>query len=106
MIVLDKLIHGYDTMLIPLNLLINMEGLKLREDLDHCLLHTGFHHQGTVVRGCESLLSNFYAVDWSHSISYLVVLFCHELTTLAIKVFVVVVFKNEDFTFLSEVDFV
>ena len=104
MVVLDKFIDWDDAMLVPLDFFIDMESLELRQNLDNCLLHASLHHQGTVVGGGKTLLSNLYAVDWSHSVTDLVILLCHELTSLS--VLVVRVFKNKYFSLLPKVDFV
>ena len=106
MVVLDKFIDWDHTVFISLDFFVDMESLKFGQNLDNCLLHASFHHKRTVVRGGKTLLSYLYTVDWSHSITDLVILLCHELTRLSIHVLVVRVFKNKYFSLLSKVDFV
>ena len=60
-------------MLVPLDLLVDVECLQLGQDLNHCLLHASLHHQRPVVWSRESLLSNLYPVNWTHSVTDLVV---------------------------------
>lgn len=91
-------------MLVPLNFLIDMESLQLGENLDDRLLHSGFHHERTVVWGCETLLSDLYSVDWAHSVTDLIVLLGHKLTSSS--VLKVGVLKNKNLSFLSKFDFV
>lgn len=105
MIVLDKLVDLDDTMLISLDLFIDVVSLELGQDLDNSLLESGPDHQRLVVRGCESLLSDPNSMDWLHSISDLVVLSCHELAAWS-RVLIDHIFKDEDVSLLSEVDLV
>jgi hypothetical protein len=81
-VVFNELINRDDAMLIPFDFLIDVESLKLCKDLDHCLLHASLNHKGTVVWGCETLLSDLYTIYWFHSVTDLVILLCHKLTSL------------------------
>ena len=104
MVVFHEFVDWDHAVFISFDFLINVECLQFCQDLDNCLLHASLHHERTVVWGSETLFSNLYAVDWSHSITDLVILLCHELTSLG--VLVVVILKDENFTLLSEIYFV
>lgn len=104
MIVLNEFVHRNDTVLVPLDLLINMVSLQLGKNLNDCLFEPCSYHQRPVVRGCEPLLPNSDSMDWLHSVTDLVILSCHELSSSG--VFVDHVLKNEDISLLSKVDLV
>ena len=92
-------------MLISLDLLINVVSLELGQDLDDGLLESSSDHQAPVVWGGESLLSNSDSMDWLHSVTDLVVLPRHELAARS-SVLIHHILKDQDITFLSEVDLI
>lgn len=92
-------------MLISLDLLIDMECLEFGQNLNNSLLESSSYHQGSIVWGGKSLLSNLNPMDWFHSIPNLIVLSRHELTPWG-SVFIKQIFKNKDISFLSKIDLI
>ena len=106
-VVLDKLGNWDDALSVPLDLLIEMVGLKLCQDLDHCSLQSGSSHQSFVIWSSKSLLSNLNSLDWLHSVLDLVVLLAHEVSLgLGGQVRGVSHVEDEDVSLLLEVDLV
>ena len=105
MVILDELANWDHTVLVPLDLLVDVERLQLGQDLNHSLLHPGLCHQRPVVWGGKPLLSDPDAVDRPHPVPNLVVLLGHELSSMMV-VFMVLVLEDENLTLLSEVDLV
>ena len=106
MVFLYEFVDWDDTVLVSLNLLVDVEGLKLGQDLDYCLLHASFYHKGAVIRSGKSLFFDLYTIDGTHSIPDLVVLLGHKLSTSLIEVLAVRVFKDKNLSLLPEVYFV
>ena len=79
MVALDKALDLNNAMFVSLNLLKNVICLDFCKDLDHSLLEPSTSHQGSVVRGCEPLLSNFDFLYWLHPVPYLIVDLVHEI---------------------------
>ena len=79
MVILHKSVNLDNAVLVTLDLLINVIGLNLGQDFDHCLLEAGSCHQLDVVRCCESFISDFDLLDRLHAIADLVVHIAHEV---------------------------
>ena len=80
MVVLHNSVHLDDTMLIPLNLLKDVIGLNLSQNLDNSLFKACTSHQRSVVWCGESFFSDFDLLDRLHSVTDLVVHLIHEIT--------------------------
>jgi len=92
-------------MLVSLDLLVDVEGLEFGQNLDNCLLEFSSDHQSFIVGGCKSLLSDLNSMNWLHSISHLVILSRHELTSRG-GILVKQIFKDKNISFLSEINLV
>lgn len=81
MVVLHELADWNNAVLVSLNLFINIESLKLGQDLDHSSLQTCSSHEAYIIWVSKSFFSDFNSFDGLHSISNLIVLSGHELST-------------------------
>lgn len=108
MIVLHELADWNNAVLVSLDLFINIESLKLGQDLNHSSLQTCSSHEAHIIWVSKSFFSNFNSFDWLHSISNLVVLSGHELTT-SRKILIQMtgsILENQDIAFSLVQDFV
>jgi hypothetical protein len=108
MVILHELADWNNTVLVSLDLFINIESLKFGQDLDHSSLQTCSSHEAHVIGVSKSLFTNLNSFDWLHSISNLIVLSGHELTT-SCEILVQMtgsIFENQDIAFSLELDFV
>lgn len=81
MIILDEFVHWDHAMLISFNLFVDMESLELSQDLNDSLLESGSDHQWSIVWCSKSFFSDLDSMNWLHSVSNLVVLTSHKLTS-------------------------
>lgn len=98
-----------DAVLVPLDLLLDVVGLQLCQNLNHRLLQSRLRHQSLVSRSCEPLLPNFDSLNGSHPIPDFVVGSGHELPSIGCqmsRLLGLVAFKNEDVAFLPKLDLV
>lgn len=108
MVVLHELADWNNAMLVSLDLFINIESLKLGQDLDHSSLQACSSHEADIIWVSKSFFSNLNSFDWLHSISNLIVLSSHELTT-SRKILIQItgsILENQDIAFSLELDFV
>lgn len=108
MIIFNELANWDDTVPVSLDLFINIESLKLGQDLDYSSLQTCSSHKAHIIGICKSFFSNFNSLDRLHSISNLIVLSGHELTTSS-EIFVQAtgsILENQDIAFSLVLDFV
>lgn len=111
MISLDEVMNRYDAMPVPLNLLEDVIGLDLGQDLYHCLLESSSCHQRCVIGCSKPLFPNLDLLDRLHSVSDLVIHLIHEvansisLCTYGL-IWRAVGLKDQDVTLLFEIDFV
>ncbi len=73
---LDKLSHWDDAVLVPLDLLVDVVRLQLRQDLYNGLLPPRLSHQQLVVWSGEPLVLDSDRVDGLHPVPELVVVPC------------------------------
>ena len=108
MIVLHELADWDNTVLVSLDLFINIESLKLGQDLDHSSLQTCSSHEAHIIGVSKSFFTDFNSFDWLHSVSNLVVLSGHELTTSSELLIQMAgsIFEDQDVAFSLELDFV
>ena len=102
-VVFHKLRDWNHTMLVSLDLLIDVVSLQFDEDLNNSSLHSCLSHQRFIIRSSKSFLADLDLLDWLHSISHLLVLSCHELALLVGFTWLII-FKNENVTLFSEMD--
>lgn len=104
MVIFNELADRNDTVLVSLDLFINIKGLKLGQDLDDSSLQTCSCHEANIIWVSKSFFTNFNPFDRLHSVSNLVVLSSHKLTTSS-ELFVQIsgsILENEDIAFSLE----
>uniref|UniRef100_A0A7S3CHA6 Uncharacterized protein n=1 Tax=Strombidium rassoulzadegani TaxID=1082188 RepID=A0A7S3CHA6_9SPIT len=102
--VLDEGVDVDDAVLVALDLLVDVEGLDLGQDLDHRLLEPRLRHQLAVVGRHEALVPDLDALDGLHAVADLVVGLAEELALHLAGDLHVLVLEDEDVAFLLELD--
>lgn len=97
-----------DAVLVSFNFLVNMECLKLSQDLDYSSLQSSTSHESNIVWISKSLFSNLYPLDRSHSVADLIVLTAHEIASTCILLSITArsIFKDQNITLSFEINFV
>ena len=94
-------------MLVSLDPLIDMISLKLGQKLDDSSLELGFGYQYFLGWSCKPLFSHLDSLYWFHSKSDLVFLISHELPSkIIVPIFVAALIKDQDVSFLLELNLV
>lgn len=110
--ILHKAVNLNDTMLVSLDLFIDMISLDLCQNLNHSLLESSPCHQRSIVGRCKSFLSDLYLLNGLHSITNLVVKLVHEVansvasTTYSFCLSICIGLKDQNVSLLLEIDLV
>jgi len=103
---LDEFFHWNDALFVSFHLFKEIVGLDLGQNLDDSSLHLSTCHQTWVIWCCKSFFKNLYSLNRFHSVSNLVVLFCHKLTSSMSRFTKGFSWENENITFWFEIDLV
>ena len=94
-------------MLVPLDPLIDVVGLKLGEQLDNSSLELGLGHQYLVLWDSEPFRSHLDPVDRLHPESDLILLLRHELPTEVLSsIFAAALVEDKNIALLGEFDLI
>lgn len=105
-IVFDELGYWNDALLISLHPLEEVISLQFGQYLDDSSLHPGSGHQCGVTWCCKSLLSDLNSLDCFHPVLDLVTQLSHELTLSTCAFVQSSIWKDQDITFLFEINLV